>query len=183
MRIPFFQKKKFYEEDSFLTGAIIVSAIVALVLGYIAWSQYRSDASYQRVGQSGSPQTRQGDERARALSHIPEEYRDLFSFPPSDSDVAQRRAHGEKVAAAAVDTTTLSISGCVGSPVVLRAQQGATITVVNEDSTEHELFIGPDPILTIQSYDSASLSYEFPNGKGTYVYGCDGSIGGIFIVS
>lgn len=183
MRIPFFQKKKFFEEDSFLTAALIVCSVLAVILGYFVWREYGFDMPYKQSGQSSEFGAGQIDDRARGLMNIPQDQRDLFSFPPADAPVEDRRAHGEKIHAAAIESTALAIEGCVGSPLVLVAEEGARITVTNKDSIEHDLFIGPDPVLSIEPNKSAILEYTFSNGKGTYVYGCDGNASGIFIVS
>lgn len=160
------------------TVIVIFLAIVALGLGYYLLANKTSQTPSNKTAQtnqknSGSPApVLTGDAK-------------ILTFPAANATDQEKRAHSELVRSVAKVGTSVDITGCKASPLVLSASIGATITFVNNDPKEHSLSMNQTTKYTVAPSTSTKIAPDFSQGAGIYAYTCDGgkTAAGIFVVN
>lgn len=191
--------KSLLQDNVFFYALVAALIILALLLGLnLLWDTDQNQDRAERNGSVSLDDTQAEDDASAGKENylpldIPEALRGeltedeltVLRTPTQHATEDARRQHFLLAQELAVESDTFTITGCIADPVVIAAPEHSTITVVNNDDSEHQLQFSPDYIFPIPANGQAEIEVEFGFGPGTYGYGCDNSTGarGVFMVT
>ncbi|MEJ0021019.1 MAG: hypothetical protein WDN47_00365 [Candidatus Doudnabacteria bacterium] len=169
--------------------AILVIAI--LVVGYLLFNKLSTGGPASNPAPSGqNPGTSTPVYKAPTVSKATADVLKQLSTSASQSITPQQiKDYSDKVAAVAVTSPVLDVTGCTATPNVLKYNDKTTVTVQNKDTVAHTLTYGPsDKVVTLYSAPAQSVksvTLNILSGPGIYGYLCDkqGPAGMLLVVA
>ena len=175
----------FMEKNKIITVLIIILAFIALVLGYAIYRERFASFDKKSVSGTQFAQTQdfQAPQSQGPALYSGDDERAVLNAPSPDAPEEERQAHFELAKSVAQDAEYLDITGCVGSPLVLKVKGNEPISVRNDDAVEHSIGFN-NALYPISAGGTTEVAFDFHSGPGLYGYGCDTSQGaaGMFLV-
>lgn len=91
----------------------------------------------------------------------------------------EKQLHQETIYASAIHQNTVTLKNCQGDPYVIAINQDENLTIINEDSNDHEFAVTSE--ITFHIPKKSNLSFPLRGtSPGIYGYSCDGMSSGNF---
>jgi plastocyanin len=154
--------------------------VIALVVGAILFMNMQG-LSAPTIPDSS------GDTNTGAMSGSSEEDRALLMPPANSAPQEEQQAYAEQVMQKARSTSQVSLGvNCAANPLIVRIDDGASLTFKNDDSTTHTIIFNEDHSYVLEPGAAKSIGKEIlSRGGGMYSYGCDAISGpaGMIVVN
>ncbi len=161
-------------------AAIIALIIAAGFVGFLLVGRNKKDSpnsSTVNVNQGTTDKKVSSEENSAQVQKL------LTTDLGTDVTGQKAKEFAKNVMEIAIDTQSMSISNCRGTPAIAKVKLGQNLMVKNMDAKAHVLKSGEDTILEIEANAEKSIKPSFVHGVGVYGFACDeNSSVGIFQV-
>lgn len=153
---------------------VSIAALAVIVLA-LAWLLYSNPS------QQASPDGPAKEYQTAVPSKVSnEELSELLNTPGPNASLAVVTEYSKKVAAAAVKSESLELTGCAITPNVMFVNVGKPFVLTNRDEVEHKLV---HEFFTLNAATQSETKITLEVSPGVYGYVCDqGPPVGIFFV-
>jgi plastocyanin len=165
-------KKKLDLERSKQKLIIVALIAVTLTLGYLIFKQNNPSskgANFQNIHPSN-----QQIEAILPPGNMSTDEQDLLHPPSESSSTDLKQKHMALVIKLAKPGSSIELSDCKPTPLVLQIKQGTNLEVKNNDTVKHTLVFDNQHSLNIEPNSKATINVNFQYGTGDYGYVCQG---------